>query len=239
MAKIAMLMPIRNRPNELIRFWQSVVNTADDISNLKLYLYIDDDDLLSLTAVLPLQESFPDQIHYIVRPRIVFSAMLDILYQDVKEDIIYLCGDDLIQRTLSWDKIIIDFFDSSIDKLWLVSGDDLVGTAGGNEEGFASHPIIHKRWIETVGYISLPCFEFDYSDNYINDIAKLINRRKRLPFINEHMHFILGKSQIDTTYIERRVNIKTNHPSTIYRQCVSSIIEAANKLNNLKDTKYE
>ena len=96
--KIAILMPTRMRPDRLSSFWKSVVSTVSDINNVKLYLYIDDDDSKTIERAEELKEEHGDRIFTLVNPRIIMSQMVNELYPHVEEDILFFGADDLVMR---------------------------------------------------------------------------------------------------------------------------------------------
>ena len=62
---------------------------------------------------------------------------------------------------------------------------------------------MHKNWIKALGYICPPIFSGDYSDTWINDIARKVDRAIYIDILIEHMHPDLGKTEVDETYNEK------------------------------------
>ena len=118
------------------------------------------------------------------------------------EGIIFLAGDDLVMRTDAWDTIVIESFAAIDDRIALFYGVD--GAESQHPADFATHPIIHRRWFDVLGYINPPYFSCDYADTWLNTLADSVNRKFLLPIFNEHMHFTVGKSEFDSTYLEAR-----------------------------------
>tara|TARA_R110001583_G_scaffold187345_2_gene348628 strand:- start:8457 stop:9173 length:717 start_codon:yes stop_codon:yes gene_type:complete len=228
MSSIAILLPTRNRPELLKRFWKSIVDTADDASSVFMYLYIDDDDTVSVSAAEDLM-SESDNVFYFVGPRIVHSDMSNVLFRETQgEDIIFLGGDDLIMKTQGWDTIVKSKFDEVDDKIALVYGKD--GGESQHPVEFATHPIIHRKWGEILGYVNPPYFSCDYADTWSNDLADAVGRKYMLPIFHEHMHFTMGKAPFDSTYQESRFRFQQDNVPNLYRTLESKRQEDIQKL---------
>lgn len=201
--KIAILLPTRNRPKMLARFWESVVKTAEDINNVSMYLYLDDDDHKGIDGAQELNKQYPENVFYLIGPRILMSQMPNELLKITNDEgIIFLAGDDLIMRTDSWDTIVVEAFEGIDDRIALFYGVD--GAESQHPPDFATHPIIHRKWFDVLGYINPPYFSCDYADTWLNSLADAVCRKFLLPIFNEHMHFTVGKSEFDSTYLEAR-----------------------------------
>lgn len=239
MSKIAILLPTRNRPNLLERFVDSVYKNCKNTENVSVYLYIDDDDELTQYALTSLSKKYGKKIKALVGSRILMSETANKLFSitDKEEDIIFLAGDDLVIRTFGWDELVISKFSEIPDKIALIHGDDL--TLDPNYKSFATHPILHRRWIETVGYATPPYFSSDYADTWLNFIADSLNRKFKVDFINEHMHWTFGKSKMDMTYLENRQRFSKDNPASVYNSMLKKRVEDCEKLKALLNTTYE
>ena len=231
-SKIAIVLPTRNRPELLERFISSVFNTSSNEEIVKFYLYVDDDDVLTPSAVSKLQSRYEDKIFVLTGPRILMSETANKLIPFVKEDIFFCGGDDLIFRTMNWDQMVIKKFDEIEDKIGLVFGHDLF------QKDLATHPILHRRWVEALGYITPPYFSSDYSDTWLTELADKLDRKYKLNFINEHMHFTLGKSPLDNTYLENRSRFHQDNPPELYRSLQGKRTKDLNKLKDLLNIPY-
>jgi hypothetical protein len=209
MEKIAILLPTRNRPDSLKRFWDSIVETSDDLDSISLYLYMDDDDSLSPPVAAQLAKDFPNVFPF-MGPRILMSKMANVLFSKAKGDIMFLGGDDLIMKTKGWDTVVRSSFDKIEDKIALFYGTD-GGEGLAHPHNFATHPILHRKWAEVLGYINPPYFSSDYADTWSNDLADAVDRKFLLPIFHEHMHFVLGKSEFDSTYQEGKLRFRQDN----------------------------
>lgn len=157
----------------------------------EVIIYVDDDDLSSHGLAKE------QGIKCCRGPRHLLSRCYNEAAALATNDIIMYAGDDLVFRTQDWDGMVVRQFEKSRDKIICVHGDDQ--SHGGTLH--ATHGILHRRWINTVGYFVPPYFA-GWFDNWITDMANALNRRICLPFINEHMHYTHGKATMDDTYKE-------------------------------------
>jgi hypothetical protein len=233
MSKIAVVLPTRNRPELLERFIDSVYLNCDDQNNVSIYLYVDDDDTKTKECLPSLGSKYPLKISVMIGKRILLSDTANKLFSIIKEDIVFLGGDDLIIRTKGWDSLVLEKFDQIEDKIALLFGDDLY------QKELATHPIIHRRWIETLGYLTPPYFSSDFSDTWLTELSERLGRKYKLNFVNEHMHFTLGKSSIDSTYLENRIRFEKDKPYLQYDALADIRDNDYLKLKSLLNTKYE
>ena len=234
---IAVVLPTRNRPHQLERFVNSLYENAKNKENIFVYLYVDDDDTLTGYALKNLSSLYGNKIFSLVGPRILMSETANKLVPFVKQDIFFMGGDDLIIRTKDWDEKIIEKFNSIEDKIALVYGDDLHPDP--NYKNFATHPIVHRRWVEHLGYLTPPYFSSEYADTWLNYVADKLNRKFKLDFVNEHLHWVFGKAPRDLTYIETGMRHARDNPPAIYNSLQNKRDEDFVKLQKLLGTKHE
>lgn len=203
---ISVLLPTRNRPDNVRRLLSSAFETAD--AEVEFVFYVDDDD-----------ESSRDVIdHYgatkIVGPRVVLSETWNRCWERARFDVAMQCGDDIVFRTDGWDSIVLDEFDRHDDRIVFVHGDD-----GFQHDRVGTHGFLHRRWIETVGYFMPPYFSSDYNDLWITEVADALGRRRYLPNVyTEHMHPVAGKGEWDQTHRERVARHQRDDVASIYRR---------------------
>ena len=197
---ISLLLPTRNRVNTsqgnfVYDFIQSARETADSPENIEIVFYVDDDDESSLEYF----DSFDDPLIRVVSgSRIVLSQMWNECYYESSGDILGHCGDDLRFRTQGWDSIILSKFQEHLDRIAFVYGRD--GYAPLN---FGTHGFIHRNWVEVLGYFVPPYFSSDFNDNWLNEIAKDVDRHFYVDIYTEHLHPAAGKYIMDVTHQER------------------------------------
>jgi hypothetical protein len=109
-------------------------------------------------------------------------------------------NDDLLYRTPGWDRTVEQNSDSYPDDIYCMWMNDDIH--GGNHCAF---PIVSKKWCDTLGYFTPGVYNFGYNDTWIFEVAQLVGRTQWLEHVHgEHMHFSVGKSVQDKTYLENR-----------------------------------
>ena len=193
---ISVIVPTRNRPEWLRRLWQSAKDTASVMP--EFCTYIDDDDVLSV----PVCEELG--IKYRQGPKKVYTQNYNEAVEVATGSIMFDVADDFILREKDWDLKVISEFDKVDDKLILVHGFD--GTEGAEN---ATHFFVHRRWVETLGYLFPPYFRWANADVWMTRVAKMIGRQVYLPItLAEHMHLCQGKAVVDSTYSEASDRIR-------------------------------
>mgnify|MGYP003135454150 CR=1 FL=1 len=213
MFDISILCPTKNRCEGLERMWLSALDTADAPTSIELVLYIEKDDHASLNQVKQFEEKYGNQVLKIVSSKdVIYSDLHNICCQHSTADIFLCAADDLIFRTQSWDSVVKNIFIESNDKIMYVYPND-----GHWGEELGTHGFFHKRWYNTLGYISPPFFTVDYADNYIMDVSRSLNRAIYLSHVLlEHMHWTLGKSPFDLTAHEAHQRRLSTNNANIY-----------------------
>jgi hypothetical protein len=198
---ISLLCPSRKRPKELRRFVDSVYSTADNLPEIVCYVDQDDDSY----------DFFGWGVKFVRGPRIVLSDTWNKCAVKASSEILMMTADDCVFKTPGWDAMIEKAFENCSDKILMVHGDD-----GVNGDRFGVFPTIHRRWVDNVGYFCPPCFVGDYPDCWLVDVANALGRRKFLPYVTEHLHWVHGKAPMDDTYRERLAKEKLNDPTRLY-----------------------
>lgn len=189
---ISIVVPTRGRPASVRRLVESALVTCHDASKIEFCFYADDDDRETIAVLEEMK------LRHKVGPRIPLSHAFNEAARMSSGEIIHCCADDIVYRTPGWDSIIKKEFDKIPDRIALVFGRD------GHEDGkIPTHPFFHRKWVETIGYLMPPYFSGWYSDNWLEDLAVRIGRKIYVPDVfTEHLHFSVGKSPKDATYLE-------------------------------------
>ena len=220
---ISILLPTRNRPKNVKKLLENIINTVDKINNIEICFYIDNDDNSNFQVLSEMSSKL--NIQAFQGERIKGSQSYNELYKNSSGDIIMFCADDVAFRTNKWDKLVEYTFQEYPDKIMFVYGQD-----GIQNEKIGTHGFIHKNWVETVGYVLPPYLASAYTDSWITDLSEMVKRRKYLPeLIIEHLHPMVNKSPNDNTYIERFE--MPGHLQSLYDSLLPKRIEDANKLN--------
>lgn len=205
--KISLLVPTRQRQKQFLRFYNSAMELANHPGKVEIVFYTDEDDgaydelnLYNATRV--------------TGERIVLSEMWNACQKKATGEIYGHMGDDIIFRTEGWDDIVRSTFEEYKDRIVFLFGDD--GSSESNKNEFGTHGFIHKNWVDTVGYFVPPYFVSDYNDTFLNDIGRKIGRHRSIPILTEHMHYSLGKSEIDQNTRDRLARHASQHPEDAY-----------------------
>ncbi len=228
--KISLLVPTRKRPNGMKQVWLSALKTSFDQEKLEIIYYIDEDDIESIKAY---DEIASEQTNFIVGERIILSQMWNECWKIATGEIFMHCADDIIFRSLNWDKYIREEFNLSSDKIIFVHGDD--GLKG---KKLGTHGFLHKTWTDIIGFFVPPYFSFWYNDRWLTEVADAINRRIYLPnVLTEHMHYCNKKSEFDITYKEAKKRGMRDNVNKIYKEKANERKEWANKLRKAIDSR--
>jgi hypothetical protein len=190
---ISVLCPTRHRPGNVQRLvWSAQASAAGLV---EFVFYTDDDAPGSVPAGIAAMAGAV----VVTGPRLVFSDMWNACYARASADVLMMAADDFVFRTFAWDALVLSEFARYPDQIVLVHGEDgIQGAAMG------THPFLHRRWAETLGYFSPPFFGRDFCDTWLSDLADRIGRRVYLPgLLVEHLHPGVGKAPWDATYAEK------------------------------------
>lgn len=209
--RISVLLPTRQRPNQLHRLINSIAETARFPDNIEAVLYVDDDDDSYAEKTLGIETT------WVRGPRhhdglVNLSIKWNHCYDASTGDILMHCGDDIIFRTTDWDVVVRDAFNAVEDQVLFAFGRD--GYQDGNN--FGTHGFVHRKWVETVGYFVPPYFVSDYNDTFLNDVSKAIGRHREIDILTEHMHYCCGKALIDQNTQDRLDRHGEHRPQDLY-----------------------
>jgi hypothetical protein len=204
----------------------SAIQTADDPSAIEFCVYIDADDAESVKCIEGLSKRGYSVKHTTSPTPINLSQMWNYAYETLSTgDLIMLCADDIRFMSRSWDTHVRKAFETH-GKFSLVYGDDLV-----HGRGISTHPFVHREWIRVSGVWLPPYFVSDFVDVWLNDVAKALGTDVYLPHvITEHLHFSVGKSEIDETTQNRIDRFKLYNPSTIYTDKANERMQQVERL---------
>jgi glycosyltransferase involved in cell wall biosynthesis len=166
---ISVLIPSRNRPQGLRELCDSLFNNANNPNQIEVIVYFDLDDSYIPEYVEYFNEltlKYTNPIKTIIGPKLVLSDYPNKLLQIASSDIFMNLGDDMRCKAKGWDEIIIEAINEYPDKINFVYVDD--GYWGPN---LASHHIIHRNYVECLGYFYPPFFDFGYSDAWMFQVA--------------------------------------------------------------------
>jgi hypothetical protein len=221
---ISILAPTRNRPAIVKRMVVSAFETASEPDKLECCFYIDDDDCVSEQALAGFTN-----IKIKCGKRIVLGDMWNKVFELASADIFMHGNDDVIFRTTGWDKAVMDAFAEYDDKIVFVYCNN-----GNPNQKSGTHGFLHRNWVDTIGYFTPPYFCSDCCDGWLNEVALALDRYVFLSdILIEHMHYTLGKSELDTTYKERIANGKRDNPHQLYLNKEPERLENVEKLREV------
>jgi len=194
---ISIIAPTRKRPQNVIRFVDSIINTVSNVQNVELLVYIDDDDEESIPALQYAAERL--NVNAVQGNKLIGSQMYNELGKLAQGDIFFFGADDIVFKTPQWDVIVEQEFAKYEDRILFVYGED-----GFQRGRIGTHGFIHRYWVELVGYVLPPKLASAYTDEWITDLAERIGRKCYMPnLIIEHIHPAVGKAPQDETYQKR------------------------------------
>lgn len=232
---ISLLTPTRGRPTNMLRLCKSVEETAYEPNNIEIIFYIDIDDTESEEQFQEIWNAgFAVNVYACIGKRIILSETWNKCL-DISEGPYYmLCADDIVFRTKDWDTMVLNKFEEYPDKIVLVHGKDGFDA---HIPPIATHPFLHKNWIDIIGYFCPPLFSCDYNDKWLSTVADIIKRRVLLPeLLTEHMHPNImdkdgkPKATADATHRERMERGKRENVDKIWRESTSLVRADAYKL---------
>ena len=200
---ISIIVPTRNRPQNVRRLIQSVLDTSDNIGDIEFCFFVDEDDVDTVPVLSEMAEKMiikATQGEAMKDIPTSKSFMHNALLKDAVGPIIHQGADDIVYKTPGWDTKVKEAFDKFEDKIALVYAPD--GFQGGDVP-ICTHGFFHRNWIDLVGYINPPYFHIAYGDTWVTEVAEAIGRRVYLEdVIIEHIHPAAQKAQWDATYTD-------------------------------------
>ena len=208
----SILTPTRNRPANCERFIKSVYYSSTMRENVEMIFYVDDDDP-AIDAYKSLHWHVQKEYHEFKNIEFVFgnpmsvSKSWNVIAKRCMGDVLIMGNDDLVYQTTSWDELLdIELNNYIQDKVYVAWMED-----GINGERHCAFPIVSREWYECLGRFTSGTFNFGYNDTWIFEVGKMLDRLHYIPHIKaEHLHFSVGKSDMDDTYAHNRTKEKGN-----------------------------
>jgi len=185
MNKVLLIVPTRSRSKASLDFYKSFIENS---SITDLMFAIDEDDADNYPRI--------DGVLYEVNPRMGMNGTLNYVALKYLKDYDYIVfmGDDHRIRTKDWDVTL----SSSIGNKGLAYGNDLF-----QKENLPTSVMISSNIISAIGYMAPPNQKHLYLDDFWLLLGKKLDAIYYHPdVIIEHMHYTLGKSEVDELYSE-------------------------------------
>ena len=227
---ISILIPSRNRPQGLKELCESLFTNDSDPNQIEVIVYLDLDDSCTKEYIeyfLELNTRYTNPIKSIIGPKLVLSDYNNKLLQLASSDIFMNLGDDMRCRTQNWDIGIINAINKYPDNINFVYVDD--GYWGPN---LATHQVLHRNYVDCLGYFSPPFFDFGYADTWMFQVAQKVGRIEFLPILFEHMHYSIGKGEFDQTYQDKLDKNQNNIYGELFRSTQYLRTQDVKKLQN-------
>lgn len=183
--KFSLIVPTRNRPEQLRRLLGSIVATAADRNSLEIILVIDADDEKSP------QVSFSSLAirRVTVQPGFTLGALDTTGYAASSAPYLMLLTDDVVVRTMDWDRKLLAVMESFPDQVVLAHVNDLIF-----RDTLCTFPLVTREFCRLAGGLCPGEYRRYRIDDHIHNVFDLlsvlgVNRRIFMPdVIFEHAH---------------------------------------------------
>lgn len=202
--KIALLVPTRNRINNVLTLLSSLMLTTSDSHNIHVYFCADADDpnLATLQGICDKLNWAEVVINNETGKFIGVGKLWNICAEKALTDgcqILAMIGDDMIFKTRKWDLRIISLFGQSDDKLIGVYCNDEC-----HRGRLAVNFFIHRKYLDlkltSNGKFVREEFKVNWIDTWLERVFRSCHRLVyRDDIVIEHRHWILGKNEKDMT----------------------------------------
>lgn len=189
---ISILLPTRGRTDQLHRSVMSLIDLADDASDIEWCFGFDNDDTDSYQYfeknVLPEIEKTEGTYLCLGFERLGYGRLneyVNALAHRSHGRWMVFWNDDAVMQTQGWDSVI----KSHTGTFCLQAFDTH------NKHPYSIFPIVPREWLEVVGHLSLHAL----NDAWLSQIAWMLDIMKRIDVAVDHERFDLtGKNQDDT-----------------------------------------
>jgi len=202
---VLVIVPTRGRPDASIEFHKEFL-AKSMISDLMFA--IDEDDADNYPRI--------DGVLYEVNPRMGMNGTLNHVatkYADKYKYIAFM-GDDHRIRTFGWDIVMTE----KMGSLGVAYGNDLI-----QGQALPTAVLMSSNIIKAIGYMAPPKQKHMYLDNFWLDLGTRLNAIHYLEdVIIEHLHFSVGKSDMDSSYQETNDSAIYNADKVAYDEYLST-----------------
>jgi hypothetical protein len=198
-AKISILLPTRGRKSLAERFMASAIKLSKSPEKIEFILYVDEDDLESQTITV---DNF--ECRMVIGPRCNMGVCNSRCLKESVGEIIILGNDDVVIRTAGWDEKIRIMHDSLPDQIYLAYPNDL-----NKGEKLSAFPVMSRKTCDLVSQPFPIIYKGAFIDTHLMEIFIRLKKigNDRIIYMNdvvfEHLHFRVGKVEIDQTYKDR------------------------------------
>jgi len=189
MSDLAILVPSRNRPHNIIELKKSFVETCTGNTDLIVLVDDDDKDIEEYKKI--------EGINLIIGPRLRIGGTLNKFAPEIASRYknIGFLGDDHRPRTHGWDTTFINELNRI--KVGIVFGNDLY-----HKGNLATSVTMTSNIVTTLGYMCVPGSIHLFIDNFWMAIGHGTNITYFDEVVIEHMHPVYGKAAGDEVYAQ-------------------------------------
>jgi hypothetical protein len=204
MKPILIILPSKGRPEKIEEFYNTWRKTTNKLSDLLVCLDDDDPDLRKY-------KKHKDIIFDIDQGKSFGDACRRAFKKFPNYKYYYMVADDTRLRSGNWEKRFMEKIEENSGK-GVCFGDDLMLGSKMGTSVFISGNIFRA-----IGYILPKGLIHMYTDVFWNELGKQIDKIYYFPdVIAEHMHFSVGKSEVDSIYLSVDNKIVYNHDKKIF-----------------------
>jgi glycosyltransferase involved in cell wall biosynthesis len=197
---ISLLLPTRGRAALVRRLFESLIQTTADPQDVEIVLYADADDSESRDISHPSLSI----VKVTGSPGQSMGKMNGACYEASHGRYVMLMNDDVIFRTVNWDRRVIESFKEFTDEIGLIYGNDL-------DQGrtVPTFPILSRTVCDVLGEVCPRSYQNLHIESHLLDIFKQLAKlgHDRIRYLDdvvfEHMHYVIGKAACDSTYNKR------------------------------------
>lgn len=224
---ISLLCPTRGRPQQALDLYKSFLNTQKNKNEILFCLQEEDPLLEEYITVFKKNEIKS----YFIINSMPTTYIWNKLAKISKGDLLMLIGDDVIIKTNHWDLIVEECTKNFNDRIFVMTVDD--GRENQTVPMRCPHPIVHKRWVETLGFFVPPFFSHRYIDAYLRELAIKLDRFIELKDVMfEHRKFMYIHDQTgkrSRKWINEDKFIYENVASRYFQKDLELLSQACNK----------
>jgi len=167
---ISICLPSRKRSSYFSNMCKTALENAHSQDNVEFVTYRDADDIQIYEYIGNHKE--------VIMPRTSEIFQMWNEAQKIATGPIYMfTADDFIFTSKDWDLEVLEEFEKCKDKIILLAVNNGINW---DKYGFSGLGFVHKRWVDAIGYL-FPNYHYpNNADKWVNDLAVMIGRRKKL-----------------------------------------------------------
>jgi hypothetical protein len=193
---IAILLPTRGRTDALKRSVDSLIEHADDISQVQLMFGLDRDDDVGINYFNDILKPILDQSN-IAYTAVKFNPLGyininrygNVLEEYASANLYMFCNDDAIMHTKGWDTIIKSYNEQF----------KLLAVRTHKDHPYSIFPIVPAVWMKLLGHLS----PHQMIDAWLSQLAYMLNIMERIEVYVEHDRHDLTGGNHDETFKKR------------------------------------